>query len=445
MLSKFIDFIKFNNIINKNDNILLAVSGGVDSVVMVDLFFKAKLKFGIAHCKFGLRIDAQEREVELAQSLAHKYNVSFFSTEFNTKNYSNKHGISIQMAARNLRYEWFNRICSQNQFSKIATAHHINDSLETSLFNFSKGTGIKGMVGIKIKRDNIVRPLLFATKAMIINYAKQNNLIWHEDSSNKQNYYHRNTIRNVIIPQLRSINQNLEKSFINTSKRLYMLEKFFDNYIEDLKKQIITNYNTHIEIDTSYINDKPWFLNTIYELVRPFGFSFITINDFFSKKPQAGKKLYSLKYKLHTTFNNKVNITPLHVNTLNDLNKYLVYSRTDIIDIQSFKLTFSNISGNNYIISNNTETASLDYDKLKFPLTIRRWKHGDKFYPLGNKGMKKVSDFLIDNKVPLNEKEKIYVLESDNQIAWIINFRIDERFKISPQTNRIYKIKYSVK
>jgi tRNA(Ile)-lysidine synthase len=439
MLNFFFDFINRNNILSVRDRVLLAVSGGVDSVVMAHLFYRAGLNFAIAHCKFGLRRDDQAKEAALVNSLADDYGVEFYSTEFDTKGYSSRHGVSIQMAARKLRYEWFNDLCVLHGFDKVATAHHLNDSLETSLFNLVKGTGIRGLRGIVPVRGKVVRPLLFATKQIVLDYAQLHGLVWCEDLSNVKNDYHRNLLRNAVIPQLKSINLGLEKSFVNTSKRLSLLEAFFDDYMESLKKEIIKHYGDSVCINVSYIIDKPWFIVIISELLRPFGFSFGSLDDFFSKPHQSGKLLRSKTYELSVVPGGNLVVAPLS-NTVS-VDSHMIDDFTSLVQTPSFSLSFFLREASGYSIDGSRSVAALDFDKLCFPLTLRRWRYGDKFYPLGVNGSKKVSDFLINSKVPVSRKSHIYVLESAGEIVWVVNFRLDNRFKINRETKKIYIVK----
>jgi tRNA(Ile)-lysidine synthase len=440
MLKNFFEFINSRNIIKVDDKVLLAVSGGVDSVVLAHLFYKAGLRFSIAHCSFGLRLNDQAKEAAMVSKMAADYGVNFYSKSFDTKSYSKERGVSIQMAARDLRYEWFNSLCELYGYNKIATAHHLNDSLETCLFNLVKGTGIRGLHGISVLKGNVIRPLLFATKQMILEYARGQGLMWCEDYTNMNNDYSRNFLRNAIISKLKSINPGLETSFINTSKRLSALEELLDDYLSSLKGKILRSMHGNIYLDISSIIDKPWFIMIMAELLKQYGFSFASLDSFFSKPHQSGRVLHSRSHSITILQDNK-----LVVNTLNNLEAkvYLIEESVNFLDTEFFNINLSVAEADDYVIDPRPVVMGLDFDKLKFPLLVRRWSYGDRFIPLNLRGSKKVSDFLVDNKVPLTSKPYVYVVESDGEIACILNFRLDDRFKITNKTKKVYIINYN--
>jgi tRNA(Ile)-lysidine synthase len=434
----FISFIKDNQLIQADEQVLLAVSGGVDSVVMSSLFHQAKLNFAIAHCNFGLRGQESEKDEAFVRALAQKYQVAFYTIGFDTKAYAKDNKLSTQMAARELRYAWFRDLCNTYQIHKLATAHHANDCLETILFNLTKGTSIAGLHGILPKQNNLIRPLLFASKENLLQYAKARGLRWREDSSNRDDDYARNLIRNQVIPSLKLINPNLESTTNITIEKLSQVEGLFNERLESLRKKIFYQQEDIYYITIQKIKEKPWAAVALYELLKPFGFNFQQIKSLLRSSTQIGKSVYTSNYQLYVDratwmlTTREQTIVPIENIISEEIKNVNLLRKTLQLQITPRK---------NYQIIHNNQVAALDLDKLQFPLTIRPWQTGDSFSPLGMLKRKKISDFLIDQKVPLLHKQKVYVLESKGQIAWIIGYRIDNRFKITETTKQVYELK----
>ncbi len=479
MREQFLNFIKKENLGDKTHRYLITVSGGVDSVVMCDLFFKAGFSFGIAHCNFNLRGKESEGDEQFVKSLAEKHKVSFHKKSFNTKSYSEKKKISIQMSARDLRYEWLKRVAKDKQYDFIATAHHLDDSIETFFINILRGTGIAGLQGVPVKQGNVIRPLLFASKKMILDYAEENKLEWREDSSNFTDKYLRNNIRHHLIPSLKKLNIGFEKTISRELSYFKEAGEIFKKFIAQKKKEIVVEEGATILLNIKKIKDSGHAGTILHELLRAYGFTPETTELIAQRMyTTAGKKFLSPTYRLikdrdfliltpkkqpplspFIKGENNLPLSPFPRFVLRRASekdsakalrvgeargrqeKFLFKKNQAEFKNEDIHLKMEIINGNiSEVKDKSSAVAYLDYAQLEFPLTLRKWKQGDFFSPLGMKGKKKLSDFFIDIKLSINEKEDVWVLESSTNIVWVIGHRIDERFKITPRTKKIYKV-----
>lgn len=434
----FKDFIKKEKLLKKKDSVLLAVSGGIDSMVMVDLFLQSKWKVGIAHCNFSLRGEESEEDAKLVEKAAEEYGVPFFNEKFDTEEFANHNKISIQEAARILRYEWLETIRQEHDFDYIATAHHVNDSLETVLFNFTKGTGIRGLHGILPKKQRIIRPLLFAGKKEIRKYAQDNGILYREDSSNASDKYSRNFVRHQVVPKLKTINPNFEKTAARNIKIFREVEKLYDFSIQYITSQIIAKTNKGITIDRQKLSHFPAPETVLYEVLKPYGFHQNQVSKILSSE-QAGKIFQT---NTHTLLVDRMYLVIQKIEK-NDLGVVFINEDDDLVEFSNGKLLLNRIDRKQLLIDPRTNFAYFDKQKLRFPLKIRKWKNGDKFCPFGMNGKHKlVSDELTSKKVNLLDKENIMVLESEGEICWVIGVRSDFRFKIEKSTQVVIEIKY---
>ncbi len=433
-LQQFLNFIKTNALFVKQDKILLAVSGGKDSVLMAQLFKLAGYQFSIAHCNFNLREDEAQRDESFVKLLAATLSVSFYVQHFNTKAYAKEHHISTQMAARDLRYQWFEEIRKEKSYDYIAVAHHQNDSIETLLLNLTRGTGISGMHGILPKRDKIVRPLLFLSRLQIDQMIKENNIDYVEDSSNETSKYARNRIRLNVIPQLRQINPNLEETFAQNIVRFAETEEVLLQVVEEARKRIIRIDNDNLYLSIAQIEKlKPQKL-LFFELLKAYHFSAIVVGDILeSLNKQSGTSFYSATHR--ATINREdLLLSPIKKHDSDA--HYYMHSTDQSIMIEDHKISF--LKTDLLLVEANPNKAFVDLDKLILPLIIRFKQDGDKFMPLGMSNYKKLSDFLIDNKVPLPEKEKVPLLINGNgEIIWIAGLRQDNRYKVTITTKKV--------
>lgn len=434
MLPSFKKFISSNNLLSGTNTVLLTVSGGIDSIVMCHLFSEAKITFAIAHCNFKLRGKESDGDETFVKQFAKELSVPFYSTTFNTGAFAKEKNISIQMAARELRYEWFEEIRKKNKYDFIATAHHKGDVAETLLINLTRGTGIHGLHGILPKQNKIVRPLLFAAKDEIIEYAKQHKLKHREDSSNTSDKYIRNNIRLNVIPQLKKINPSIENTLYETARQLGQAESVLNTLIEKCKTEVLQKQQETYIISIKKLQHFTPVEFYLYEIINPFGFNGDTVKNIASAlKGESGKMFYSEKHSLLIDRDNLV----IHRLVKRGSHAYSFTKDSDAIkaplNIRFKKTEYSS----NVKIAASKKISCFDYDKLSATLTIRKWKEGDSFTPLGMKGKKKLSDFFVDNKFSLYDKENTWLMLSGNDIIWVIGHRLDDRYKVTPATQHV--------
>ncbi len=452
LLQKFSAFIKKENLFQPKDRLLLAVSGGVDSVVLCELCNQAGYDFVIAHCNFQLRGEESERDEQYVKELATKYNVEIFVKKFETEKYAEENKISIQVAARELRYEWFNFLTGNKQYAKsnkeiyncqlpianwIVTAHHANDNIETLLMNFFKGTGVSGLRGILPKNGKIVRPILFAKKEELISFANENRLVFVEDSSNASDKYTRNYFRHQLIPIIKEVFPQVEDNIINNMLRFQDIEILYQQSILLHKKKLLEKKGEEIHIPVLKLLQSEPQVTIVYEIIKAFGFTTNQTDEVIKLlTSESGKYIQSLT---HRVFKNRrwLIIAPLNNIIAENI---LIETANCIVNFKNGKLKLEKFSPDDLLLANGTSIAQLDADDIFYPLLLRKWKQGDYFYPLGMNKKKKLSRFLIDQKLSLTEKENIWVVEMNKKIIWVVGKRIDDRFKITPKTKTILKI-----
>ncbi len=434
----FTDFISSNQLFTGTDNVLLAVSGGIDSMVMANLFLKTDNTIGFAHCNFQLRSTESDNDEKFVREFAEKSNTPFFAKSFDTEKYAEEKKVSIQMAARDLRYEWFEKIRVTEDFDYIALAHNKNDILETVLLNIARGTGLKGMTGIKKKSGYIIRPLLFATRNEIVQYSDNNDLSYCEDSSNVQIKYKRNKIRHQIIPEFEELNPDFIDSFSQTINQIEEAYEIFENMVKKKKELMVTEIGDKTLIDIHKLRNLSNITTYLYEFLRPYHFPSQIIPDIIeSLEGISGKQFLSSTHRLIKDRNHLI-ITPQKKDTTK---KYYIDKETKELT-QPLRLFFRKFSMKpNLKIPFSADIAWVDASNLEYPLIIRKWKAGDYFYPLGMEDPKKLSDFFIDEKLSLVEKENLWILTSGDKIVWVLGKRIDNRFRIREKTNEILEIK----
>ncbi|MCW5911599.1 MAG: tRNA lysidine(34) synthetase TilS [Cyclobacteriaceae bacterium] len=413
--------------VTTDDKILLAVSGGVDSMVMAHLFSQLKYSVVIAHVNFRLRGAESDADQQFVEQWCKQNRVPFFTAHFETNNYATTRGLSIQMAARELRYQWFNELVSEHQLKFIATAHHINDSLETSLLNLARGAGLEGLLGIAPQSGNRIRPLMFATRAQVEAYAAENEIAWREDSSNQTDAYQRNLIRHRVIPELKKINPALESAFVSMSEKI---RHDLDLLTEDVKA-----WQAHYVMPKgeSLVIQKAGIVSSLdlqrlWRTLRNYGFNreqMEAIRNASSGQP--GKVFYSATHCL------AVDRETLIVSRLAEALQAVS------IPLASGKYRLGSLEMNveapvSPELVRDASVAVLDMEKLAPALIWRGWQAGDYFFPLGMTQRKKISDFLVDEKVPVGFKNQVTVLESNGEIVWVAGYRIDNRFKLTKIT-----------
>lgn len=437
MVNRFIQYVKEYNLFESNQTILLAVSGGIDSMILCDLFLKSNFKFAIAHCNFHLRGEESNRDERFVRQYAEKNNIKLHVKEFDTYSYMKEKGKSMQVSAREMRYSWFNELLKEEGYSYIATGHHIDDSIETFFMNILRGTGIAGLHGILQKVNLVIHPLLFTGRAEIVNYQKENKLEFVEDSSNATTKYTRNKIRHELIPLVKEIAPNFDKIISKEIERFRETEVVFRSVINDAKTKLLEIENQTIKISIeklkSYVPQKIF----MYEILSDFGFNEATINSIEDALLEtSGKQFYSETHRLVKDRDYLLIVK----NKPQNLNQYLIdESQTSVYS--PIILHLEVLKDLQYVkILKNKEVAMLDYDKLSFPLILRKWKKGDSFFPYGLKGEKKISEFYKNLKYSILDKENQWLLCSENDIIWVVGQRIDDRYKITKSTKTIFKI-----
>lgn len=432
---QLLEFIKSNALFNPSDKILLAVSGGKDSVAMAHLFFSLDFKFAIAHCNFNLRGKESKRDEDFVKSLAAKFKAPFHTTSCETQKFAEENKISIQMAARDLRYVYFDEIRTQFNYQKIAIAQHQNDAIETVLLNLIRGTGIAGLHGIKAQRESIIRPMLCFNSDDIANIVKENNLAFVEDSSNASNKYIRNKIRLDIIPEMKKINPSFVQTFTKNLYHFNELEQFLNLEVEKLKSNILVKTDAGFEIKIIDIqNLKPQNL-LLFEILKSFNFNETIIKDIIEAlNGISGKQFFS---KTHSLIIDRENIL-IHKITENNVAELTISEGDNQFQFAGldFKKTILKTFPSSFKIDSNT--IYIDADLLIYPLTLRFWKNGDSFKPFGMNGIKKLSDFFINQKINIQQKINIPILiNGDGKIIWVCGLRSDDRFKVKPKTKKI--------
>lgn len=441
MLKAFLKYLHNHLRVEEQDAVLLAVSGGLDSTVMAHLFYEARLRFAMAHCNFQLRGEASNEDEDFVRQMAARMGVTFFTTNFETKKFAEANKISVQEAARELRYQWLNEIAEKNHYTWIATAHHQDDSVETLLLNLIKGCGLRGLHGILPKQRKVIRPLMFTDRKSIENWAKEMNLQWREDASNATDAYDRNKIRHHLIPEIEKINPAFRKTAMTSIRNFSETQQIFDHYVAHFRDEAFIVHNGRLCLKKSAFKFGEANRTLLYELLAPFGFNNQQVEQIllgFDAKP--GGMFYSPSHHLLNDRELLI-ITPAMKDEA--IGEIVVAEGTPVLNLPGGTLLFELQDELPTDFPKDNNIAYFDADKLRFPLLLRRWQKGDKFQPLGMGGKtKKVQDFFSDLKISRLDKEQVWILESQGTICWIVGLRTDERFKIDGTTKTCWKLQW---
>lgn len=437
MVEQFIAYIKQEKLLHTGDRVLLAVSGGLDSMVMLRLFQMTGYPFAVAHCNFRLRGAESDGDEQFVRDYCDQQNIQLFLTRFDTREYADQEGISIEMAARNLRYDWFYKLLETENCSLLATAHHQDDLVETFFLNLSRGTGIRGLSGIKVKSDKLIRPMLFADRKWIADFARLHKVGFREDSTNSDTDIKRNYIRHQVLPLLDDFHPSFRKNVVKTVDNLWQTEQLFRQKIDEIRRQIVAKSAWGEEIDIERLKQQVSLRTVLYELLRDKNFQAEQVDDMLNAlDAESGRKFYSPTHWL-VKDRGKLLVAAQQAEQ-----QALFYIEKDCSSIDfPVNMVFEKMPGSvDFRFSTDPLIADLDFEKLEFPLILRKWKEGEYFQPLGMSGLKKLSDFFIDEKFSLLQKENIWVLASGSRIVWIPGKRLDDRFKITSSTRTVWRI-----
>jgi tRNA(Ile)-lysidine synthase len=433
-VAHFSAFVNENQLFEDNAPVLAAVSGGMDSVLLVHFLKAAGYPFAIAHCNFQLRGAEAEADQQFCQQLAAHMQVAFHTINFDTNAYVREHRLSVQMAARNLRYQWFEHIRKQHQYTAIALAHHQNDAIETILLNLTRGTGIAGLHGILPKNNYLVRPMLFLTREEIANLVQQNQLAYVEDSSNASTKYARNKLRHRVIPTLKELNPNLEQTFERSLAHFRELEQLLDTKVKEIKKDLWQQQGNEVHLPISGVRNLYPQRLILLELLKDYGFNETAVDDLIKALPKHSGRVFESSAYILLLDRDKLILTPKAVGHLSPI---LINEEAIEVRYGSYNLiiTTTSVSEN---IPKSANLAVVNANMLVFPLSIRTWQQGDYFMPLGMGTRKKLSDFFINQKVPLHQKIQIPLLVNGNgEVIWVAGYRLDDRYKLTPQTKKV--------
>ena len=440
LLDSFQRYIDENDLATHDDRILLTVSGGVDSMVMLSLFTRCGYRVGVAHCNFQLRGAESDEDEVLVEDEAKKHGAAFYNRRFETRAEMERTGESMEMAARRLRYAWFDALSREHGYTAIAIAHHADDSIETFFINLLRGTGLRGLTGISTQVGKVIRPLLFASRKEILEYAVQNRIPFREDSSNRSTKYLRNKIRLGLIPRIREINPKFTDLMRRNIERLTDTQLFIEAAVAHMREEVVTQADgiatIHVErIEAAYPRNF-----AVYELLSSqYGFKGDVCDALCRALSEAatGRRFYAREY-VATVDRGRILVERIAPGDACEVtveqgtqrsycgNMVLYFEACDIDDIRAYDVP--------------EQVALLDADLLRYPLRLRRWREGDTFIPFGMEGRKKVSDYLIDRKVSLPEKQRQFVLLSGDEIVWLVGRRIDDRYRLTPDTENVLRI-----
>ncbi len=434
MLQKVDTFIQQHKLLNQEQrHVIVGFSGGGDSVALLHILTQLGYQCIAAHCNFHLRGEESDRDQKFAQSFCKALNVKFVHIDFDTQVHAQAQNISIEMAARELRYNWFEQLRKQYDAQAIASGHHLDDNIETSLLNLIRGTGLKGLTGMPMKNGYIVRPLLACTQAEIQSYLQAHQLNFVTDSTNLETDFVRNKIRHQLIPLMESINAEFRKTAANTLQILAETYDIFQEHISTIRDEICIREKEQLKIDVTKLKQFAHPHTILYEILKDFNFNPAQIRQINEAlDAESGKNFYS---KSHCALKDRnfIIVQPMDIQLVDDKSDLTLASANNIA-FEIFEVD------EQFTISRDRYKVHLDAEKLSFPLKVRTWQAGDYFYPLGMKGKKKLSDFFIDLKINLFDKAKVQVVVSGEDIVWVVGWRLDERFKVSATTKSVVEI-----
>lgn len=433
MLQRFIDYSKQEKLFSKSSKILLAVSGGIDSMVMASLFTESGIDHEIAHCNFSLRGRESDGDERFVVSCGARRGITVQTMRFDTLGHAASRKISVQMAARELRYEWFDTLVSRGGFDAVAVAHNLDDNIETFMINLLRGTGISGLTGMSSRHQNVIRPLLFATRDEIAAYAARKKVKFREDSSNAGLKYARNMIRHMVIPEMERVRPGARNAITATMNHLKSSSEIVDLYIGKVRQDIFRCCEEGYEADIVSLTALQPAAPHIYELFRQFNISSGQTGELLSLlRSPTGRFMDTSTHRLLVD-RGKLLITEKSVGPSPDQ----LFHSIDDMRISGLFTDLRVILPSDEPLPTGRLTECVDLGLISFPVKVRQWEPGDRFRPLGMTRLKKISDFLIDLKVPVTAKEKVLLLLSGEEVVWVMGYRIDDRYRVTDNTERI--------
>ena len=439
MIDQFQAYINRYNLLAESDKVILALSGGIDSMVLADLLLKAKVEFVAAHCNFHLRGEESDGDEKFVRDYAERNGIQCFVNHFETEKYAAEQSISIEMAARDLRYAWFEELRQQLGYDKIAVAHHADDQAETFFINLLRGAGLNGLKGMKPQNGVIIRPLLWASREQIRKYAVENQILWREDHTNAESVYLRNKIRNQLLPAFDELHAEARQGLYKSLEHLAAENELYRELLQEKLGQII-EYNGDIQrIPYSAFLIQHSSFQLLFEWLRQYGFNTDQCHFIYDALGSSVGNQYCSPTHCVVIGRNELQLSEIKAKTDDEIQ--IEIGEEEILS--PVHLCFSRFEKDaDFIINKSPEVAQLDFDTLKFPLTLRHWRHGDRFHPLGMKGSKLLSDFFVDQKYTEWQKRNVWLLvAADGDILWVVGYRIDERYKVSISTKTIFLCK----
>lgn len=438
LLQLFISNYNTKNLFAKKDRLLVATSGGVDSVALCKLCNLAGLDFGIAHCNFQLRGMDSDRDEAFVKEFAKQLNVPFYSIKFDTKKYAREKKLSTQVAARQLRYEWFEEVRASNHYDYILTAHHADDNIETVMMAFFRGTGINGLTGIRAKNEKLRRPLLFARRVELEDFLKEQQLPFVQDESNLQDDYTRNYFRNKILPMIADVYPEVNENILGNIERMKGAALLYNEAVALKRKKLVEKKGEEFYISVLLLQQQNAVQTLLYEIIKDFGFTPHQLSDIVQLlQSESGKYVVS---PTHRILRNRKHLVIALLAEIT--NTAIIINEPGIYNFANGVVTIKNAETTRFSMSTDDNKGHIDAKNIEYPLLLRPWKIGDYFYPLGMQKKKKISRFLIDKKLSMIEKEKVWVLEMGKKIIWVVGHRIDDRFKITDNTTAAIIIDY---
>lgn len=438
ILDKVSSYIRENALFKPSDSLLVAISGGIDSVTMLDMLVQLGYQVVVAHCNFSLRGEESNGDEIFVEQMAKEYKVPFYKTRFDTRQIARTQEVSIQMAARTLRYEWFETMRVTHKLRYIAVAHNLNDSIETFFINFIRGTGIKGLTGISPVNGRVVRPLLSLTRSEIETYAAARGLTCREDSSNASTRYTRNFIRHRVIPSFIEVAPSFYTTFAENIERLKDAGQIYERYAAEATKGVVSVRDGKTFIDLARLNKIEACQSVLFEILSEYGFSSDTCSVISRKlNVQPGSQFHSDTHLLVKDRGTLIIAPKVAI----DDDEYIIGQGTRTVNMPvRLRIETSEVQGQ-FVPVRDKNVAQIDASRLQFPLTIRRWRDGDRFVPFGMAGMKKLSDFFTDSKATFFQKREAWLLCSGGDIVWVIGQRMDNRFRVTADTQTILTLR----